>query len=241
MRNFSRGNGSGSRDDRFGGRNDREERQMHRATCADCGKNCEVPFRPTGDKPVFCSSCFQKNDSPRGRDDRFGGRGDRSGGRDRGFKSRDERPRRRDDRFGGREERQMYKAVCDACHQSCEVPFRPSGDKPVFCNDCFGKDEVVATPKVDVSSKKHDEINAKLDKIIALLHRIDPSLEPKKIYVKKEEVEKALEKKAEVKKVVSPKKVAVKKVASKKVEPKKAEPKKATASKKATPKKKAKK
>lgn len=219
MRNFSQGNGFKSRDDRSGGRNDREERQMHRATCADCGKSCEVPFRPTGDKPVFCSSCFQKNDSSRGRDDRFGGR-------DGGFKSRDDRPRRRDDRFGGREERQMYKAVCDSCHQSCEVPFRPSGDKPVFCNNCFGKDDAVAKPKVDVSEKKHDEINAKLDKIIALLHRIDPSLEPKKIYVKKEEVEKAPEKKAEVKKVVSPKKVAVKKVAPKKATSKKATPKK---------------
>jgi CxxC-x17-CxxC domain-containing protein len=31
---------------------------MHKATCADCGKSCEVPFRPSGDKPVFCSECF---------------------------------------------------------------------------------------------------------------------------------------------------------------------------------------
>ena len=32
----------------------------------------------------------------------------------------------------------MHKAICDECHKSCEVPFRPSGDKPVYCNDCFG-------------------------------------------------------------------------------------------------------
>lgn len=31
----------------------------------------------------------------------------------------------------------MHKAVCDECHKSCDVPFRPSGDKPVYCNDCF--------------------------------------------------------------------------------------------------------
>ena len=31
----------------------------------------------------------------------------------------------------------MHKAVCDECHKSCEVPFRPSGDKPIYCNDCF--------------------------------------------------------------------------------------------------------
>ena len=32
----------------------------------------------------------------------------------------------------------MHKAVCDECHKACEVPFRPSQDKPVYCNDCFG-------------------------------------------------------------------------------------------------------
>jgi CxxC-x17-CxxC domain-containing protein len=31
----------------------------------------------------------------------------------------------------------MHKAVCDECHKSCEVPFRPSGDKPIYCSDCF--------------------------------------------------------------------------------------------------------
>jgi CxxC-x17-CxxC domain-containing protein len=32
---------------------------MHPATCADCGNQCEVPFKPTGEKPVFCSNCFE--------------------------------------------------------------------------------------------------------------------------------------------------------------------------------------
>lgn len=32
----------------------------------------------------------------------------------------------------------MHKAVCDECHKSCEVPFRPSGDKPIYCSECFG-------------------------------------------------------------------------------------------------------
>lgn len=32
---------------------------MHDATCADCGKTCQVPFLPTGAKPVYCSSCFE--------------------------------------------------------------------------------------------------------------------------------------------------------------------------------------
>ena len=49
----------------FGGRRDRERPAMHKAICSDCGKECEVPFKPTGSKPVFCSDCFQnkRNDN----------------------------------------------------------------------------------------------------------------------------------------------------------------------------------
>jgi CxxC-x17-CxxC domain-containing protein len=32
----------------------------------------------------------------------------------------------------------MYPATCGECGKSCQVPFRPSGDKPVLCSDCFG-------------------------------------------------------------------------------------------------------
>lgn len=38
--------------------NDRAEAPMYKATCSDCGRACEVPFRPTGEKPVFCRDCF---------------------------------------------------------------------------------------------------------------------------------------------------------------------------------------
>jgi CxxC-x17-CxxC domain-containing protein len=34
-------------------------REMHPATCSGCGRECQVPFRPTGEKPVYCSDCFQ--------------------------------------------------------------------------------------------------------------------------------------------------------------------------------------
>ncbi len=34
--------------------------------------------------------------------------------------------------------REMFSATCSECRSKCEVPFRPSGDKPVFCNNCFG-------------------------------------------------------------------------------------------------------
>ena len=34
-------------------------REMHSATCSACGKSCQVPFQPSGEKPVYCSDCFQ--------------------------------------------------------------------------------------------------------------------------------------------------------------------------------------
>ena len=45
---------------REGGRGFGGPREMHKATCADCGQECEVPFKPTGDRPVYCKECWQK-------------------------------------------------------------------------------------------------------------------------------------------------------------------------------------
>ncbi len=52
--------------------NDRGERPaMFKATCAECGKQCEVPFKPNGSKPVYCSDCFgKKSGSDRPHSDR---------------------------------------------------------------------------------------------------------------------------------------------------------------------------
>jgi len=38
-----------------------------------------------------------------------------------------------------RDSRPMYKAVCADCRKACEVPFKPSGDRPVYCKECFAK------------------------------------------------------------------------------------------------------
>lgn len=68
MGNFDRGGGFRSRPSfrdkpsfsssrpRF---NDRGPVTLHKAICDNCGKECEVPFRPTSGKPIFCSSCFE--------------------------------------------------------------------------------------------------------------------------------------------------------------------------------------
>lgn len=38
-------------------------REMHKAVCSECGQECEVPFKPTEGKPVFCKECYRKKRS----------------------------------------------------------------------------------------------------------------------------------------------------------------------------------
>ncbi|MFC1787090.1 CxxC-x17-CxxC domain-containing protein [Halobacteriota archaeon] len=40
---------------------DRAPREMHTVTCADCGTETEVPFKPDGTRPVYCRECYQKH------------------------------------------------------------------------------------------------------------------------------------------------------------------------------------
>jgi CxxC-x17-CxxC domain-containing protein len=42
-------------------RNFDSPREMHKTTCADCGKDCDVPFKPTEGRPVYCRDCFAKH------------------------------------------------------------------------------------------------------------------------------------------------------------------------------------
>lgn len=55
----------------------RPEREMFTVNCASCGKEAKVPFQPRGDRPVYCSDCFQPQ--PRGTSS-YGGGGGRPGG-----------------------------------------------------------------------------------------------------------------------------------------------------------------
>jgi len=38
-----------------------EDREVYKATCSDCGAECEVPFKPTEGRSVRCQDCFRKN------------------------------------------------------------------------------------------------------------------------------------------------------------------------------------
>jgi CxxC-x17-CxxC domain-containing protein len=55
--------GAGERPSRgFRGGDDRFEKpRLFEATCAGCGKTCQVPFKPNGSKPVYCRDCFKKD------------------------------------------------------------------------------------------------------------------------------------------------------------------------------------
>ena len=92
----------------------KEDREMFKAVCSDCGAECEVPFEPTEGKPVRCQECFKKN-----------------------------RPQRSNRRFDNnrfdRGPREMHKAKCADCGKECEVPFKPTEGRDVFCQDCFRK------------------------------------------------------------------------------------------------------
>jgi len=54
-RRTSGGGGGGYASDRSSG-----PREFHVATCSNCGGEARVPFVPRGDKPVYCSSCFEQ-------------------------------------------------------------------------------------------------------------------------------------------------------------------------------------
>jgi len=151
MENYKSGNRS---------RNFRDSKKplLHDAVCAKCGKDCKVPFEPSGDRPTYCSDCFEKNsgsDSNRSRDRRDSSR--RS--------------------FGGRDSRKpsLHDAVCDECGKDCKVPFKPSGGRPTYCSDCFEK-KGKGSPRRDFGARdsgRSSQTNISDRNISQLVEKID--------------------------------------------------------------------
>ena len=77
MNDFRFDNRSGNNRGSF--RRDSGRPALHDAVCDECGKDCQVPFKPSGGKPVFCSECFEK---------KGGGRGDNRSSRRSSYKPR---------------------------------------------------------------------------------------------------------------------------------------------------------
>lgn len=42
------------------GSEERAPRELFAVTCASCGVETQVPFRPRNDRPVYCRECFDK-------------------------------------------------------------------------------------------------------------------------------------------------------------------------------------
>jgi CxxC-x17-CxxC domain-containing protein len=55
-------------------------------------------------------------------------------------------------RSGGEAAFQKFDAVCSNCGKRCQVPFRPDGEKPVYCKDCFDMPRKAMTGKKKFST-----------------------------------------------------------------------------------------
>jgi CxxC-x17-CxxC domain-containing protein len=66
----------------------------------------------------------------------------------------------------------MFEAICAKCGKKCEVPFRPSPGKPVYCSDCFGKEKSAGGgSNTDAIMEKLRLLDNKLDSVLKSLGR----------------------------------------------------------------------
>jgi len=87
MKKFERGGRFGKKDfkksgggpRKFGGfrrpgagQGEERGKRLHPATCSVCGADCQVPFVPSGDRPVYCRDCFHKQEGGSGGRGAFG-------------------------------------------------------------------------------------------------------------------------------------------------------------------------
>ena len=110
---------------------------------------------------------FERNRERKGRSDSRDSSPRRDFRKKRGFDDdRSERSFGRS-RFGrDRRDVEMTRVTCSSCGSRCEVPFKPTSSKPVYCSDCFSKNDKSSSGK---SSRDLDMINEKLDKIMRAL------------------------------------------------------------------------
>ena len=97
--------------------------------------------RPSGEKHF--SKPFQRFDRPRHHD-----RGDR----DNSFRHD------RTDRDNDFKERSFHQVICSDCNKECEVPFKPSGDRPVYCKECFAKRKDRDPRKENYDNKPREQV-----------------------------------------------------------------------------------
>ncbi len=86
------------------------------------------------DKTIVCKDCGQEFVFTASEQDFF---------QQKGFNNEPQRCKfcrdARKNRDGGRGPREMFDAVCAACGVTCQVPFQPKTDRPIYCSDCFSR------------------------------------------------------------------------------------------------------
>lgn len=171
-----------------------DDRPMFKAVCSECGDPCEVPFKPLPGRAIFCRNCFKKD----GEEEQRG-------------------PARSDARRFPSDEKRMYSAVCATCSNACEVPFRPTGLKPIYCRACMtgggATDKRTSSPCSCQCTDQIKAISTKLDAILKVLAPASAATPTKAVELtvaKEPTIVKKEEKKAPAKKVVAKKPAAKK-------------------------------
>ena len=106
-------------------------------TCRDCGTQFtytegEQQFYTSRgfSDPVRCPTCRSAKKAARGSDDSYGNGSGSSYGGGSSYG---------DSYGGGRRERTMTTVTCSNCGRETQVPFVPSGGRPVYCSDCYAE------------------------------------------------------------------------------------------------------
>ena len=94
--------------------------------CKDCG----TPFDFTVRDQMFYAEKGFENEPQRCRDCRTARKSQRAGGPANGS-------------FGAGGSRELFDAVCAQCGENTTVPFRPRGDRPVYCRSCYSAQNAV--------------------------------------------------------------------------------------------------
>jgi CxxC-x17-CxxC domain-containing protein len=145
-------------------------REMFDVVCSDCGKDCQVPFKPTNSKPVLCSRCFEKKQGGSSNNRNFSRPSFRSNNRSNSsFRNNNNR------------NKEMFDVVCTNCGKDCQVPFKPTNSKPVLCSQCFENEK---NSKNNPNQELLEKIDKKLDVILEKLENKKPK---KRIDIKKED------------------------------------------------------
>ncbi|MFT5849628.1 MAG: CxxC-x17-CxxC domain-containing protein [Patiriisocius sp.] len=206
-------------DKKFGGGQRRDDRregapaEQFSATCSDCHKKCDVPFKPSNDKPVYCSGCF--GNKKNANESRGSGKNERP---DYTKLPREQRPARHDASRGDgiMDLKRQISGLEVKLNKILDLvnPPMPSAKVPLPVKEVAPAE----ASKKEVSKKAPTKKDAPKKEVVTVAAKVAPKKAAAKKVVAKKVVSKAALKKvvAKVTKKVVPKKAA-KKVVAKKV------------------------